>query len=142
LREGHDGDVGRVHVALLVRALEDRLDRVGDVLERVFTQSAAKHAERRAAGRELVVWHCRKDGLACVHVHRVFEDWAHAPNLPNSGDSLANIVARAATCEWSRGREKQRAADEEAAASSIGTKSETSCKLRADGLKTRPPFAK
>ena len=38
----------------------------------------------------------------------------HAPNLPNSGDSLANIVARAATCAWSKGREKQDAAAEAA----------------------------
>ena len=38
--------------------------------------------------------------------------------MPNSGDSLANTVARAATREWSRGCEKQAAADE-AAASSI-----------------------
>ena len=38
--------------------------------------------------------------------------------MPNSGDSLANTVARAATREWSRGCEKQAAADE-AAANSI-----------------------
>ena len=67
-----------MHVALLVGVFEDRLHRVGDVLERVLAQPAAQHAERRAAGRELVVRHCHKDRLggragasSCV-----FEGWA------------------------------------------------------------------
>ena len=117
-----------------VRAVHGRLVRGARACElrtrpRRRCPRARPHSARRTAGR---VAHSRararcaalpsgrpERACCCVCARRVcLRTGPRAPNLPNSGDSLANTVARAATREWSRGCEKQAAADE-AAASSI-----------------------